>query len=203
LLAAICCGSLHAAEHFLDQAEIDNLQPHPQVPGASRYITPGANPSQYDKLIIGNVTFYFSDKSKAKDIDANEAKQISDAMQAAMVSAAMGKAEVVISPGPGAAIMNVAITEIDMQNKKRGLLGYTPVGLVVTTAGNLSGLRMKLQDAKIEGELIDSQSGDVITVFRIDKIGNWDNKKGLSWDDLQKSFEKSLSSGIEASRASR
>jgi hypothetical protein len=201
LIAIICSGSLQAAEHFLDEDEISNLKPHAQVAGTSHYVMPGGDPSKYDKLIVGSVTFYFAEDSKAKDIDADEAKHISDAMKAAMVGASLDKAEVVISPGPGTAILNVAITEIDMQNKKRGLLGYTPVGLVVTTAGNLSGLRMKLKDARIEGELVDSESGNTVSVFRIDEIGNWDDKKGLSWDDLKTSFEQSLSKGIAASRA--
>lgn len=203
LITAVSMTSLQAAESFLDAAEVEKLEPHPQVEGVSRHVTAGADPSKYSKMILGNVTFYFADDSKAKDIDADEAKQISDAMKAAMIAAAMDHAEVVLSPGPGAALINIAITEIDMQNKKRGLLGYTPIGLVMTTAGNLTGLRMQLRSAKLEGELVDSQTGDIISVFRIDSIGNWDDKKGVSWNDLASTFEDSLRKGISASRIAK
>lgn len=193
-------GTLSAAEQFLEPEEISKLQAHPDVPGVNRHILPGADPSKYDKLIIGSVTFYFAEDSKAKDLDPDEAKQVADAMKSALVSAAANHADVVLTPGEGAALINVAITQIDMQNKKRGLLGYTPVGLVVTTAGNLSGMRMRLKDAHIEGELVDSVSGDRISVFRIEDVGEWDDKKGLSWEDLRASLESSVAKGIQASR---
>lgn len=188
-------------ETFLESDEIAMLGAHPDVPGVSRHIFEGKNPADYDKIIVGSVGFYFSEKSKEKDMDADEMKQVSDAMKAAIVTAAADKAEVVLSTGPGAALLNVAITEVRIQNKKRGLLGYTPIGLVVTTVGNLSGMRMQLKDAQIEGELVDSVTGERISVFRIEEIGNWDDKKGMSWEDLRASFEADLAKAIAASRS--
>ncbi|MBX3705318.1 MAG: DUF3313 family protein [Pseudomonadales bacterium] len=193
-------ASVSAAEHFLEADEIARLEPAPNVPGTSRYITPGVNPAAFDRLLVGSVTFYFDEDSKAKDMDADESKQISDAMKAALASAAAGNAQVVSEPGPSTALVNVAITEINMQNKKRGLLGYTPVGLVVTTAANLSGMRMQLKDARIEGEFVDSVSGERIAVFRVDQIGDWDDKKGLSWEDLRAGLESAVGKAIAATR---
>lgn len=201
-LLLVASASVMAAESFLTGSEIEMLSPHPDVPGVSRHIFEGKNPSDYDKIIIGNVVFMFSEDSKAKDMDADELKQVSDAMKAGIINAAADKAEIVLSTGPRAALLNVAVTEISIQNKKRGLLGYTPIGLVVTAAGNLSGMRMQLKDAKIEGELIDSVSGERISVFRVDEIGNWDNKKGMSWEDLSASFEADLTKAIAATRVS-
>ena len=196
-----CSTYIQAAEHFLETSEIENLTPHPDVPGVSRYITPGADPGSYDKIMVGGVTFYFAEKSKTKDIDADEMKQISDAMKAALVSAAIGKAEVVLSPGPTTVLINVAITEINMQNKKRGLFSYTPMGLVASTAGNLTGMRIRLRDAALEGEAVDSMTGDVISVFRVDEVGNFDDNKGMSWEDLRVTMETSIAKGIAAARA--
>ena len=90
------------------------------------------------------------------------------------------KGEVGLTPGEGAVLINVAITEINLQNKKRGLLGYTPVGLVTSTVGNLAGLRMQLRDAKIEGEVVDSVTGKVLVIFRVEDIANRDGKKAMS-----------------------
>lgn len=200
VLLIAASATVMAQETFLESDEIALLSAHPDVPGVSRHVFEGKSPSNYDKIIVGSVGFYFSEKSKAKDMDADEMKQVSDAMKAAIVTAATGKADVVLSKGANAALLNVAITEIQIQNKKRGLLGYTPIGLVVTTAGNLTGMRMQLKDAQIEGELVDSVTGERISVFRVEEIVNWDDKKGLSWEDLRASFELDLSRAITASR---
>jgi len=198
LVLLACAGTLQAAEHFLEQGEIDKLQPHPDVPGLSRYITPGKDPAAYGKLLVGSVTFYFADDSKEKGMDADEMKWIADAMRSALVAAAAEEAEAVLEPGPGVALINVAITEIDMQNKKRGLLGYTPIGFVATSAANASGSRIQLKDAKIEGELVDSQSGERLSVFRIDKIESAEGEKELSWTDLRTATQSALTKALEA-----
>ena len=197
-MLAVMLSTTAMAEGFLDQAEVEKLTPHPDVAGVLRHITPGKDPSAYEKLIVGSVSFYFAENSKVKSIEADEMKTISDAMKSAMVSAAAEKREVVLSKGQGAALVNLAITEINLQTKKRGLLGYTPVGLVVSTAGNLAGLRMQLKDARIEGEVVDSVSGEVISVFRLNEIANLDGKKKMSWDDLVGSFQMSLAKALSA-----
>lgn len=198
LMLLAFAGALQAAEHFLEQGEIDKLQPHPDVPGLSRYITPGMDPAAYGKLLVGSVTFYFADDSKEKGMDADEMKWIADAMRSALMAAAAEEAEAVLEPGPGVALINVAITEIDMQNKKRGLLGYTPIGFVATSAANATGSRIQLKDAKIEGELVDSQSGERLSVFRIDKIEAAEGEKELSWTDLRTATQSALTKALEA-----
>lgn len=198
ILALVFCAAPHAAERFLDAAEIEKLAPHPDVSGVLRYVTPGRDPAAYPKLIVGSVSFYFAEKSKTKSIDADEMKTISDALKSAMVEAAAEKREVVLTKGPGAALVNLAVTEINMQNKKRGLLGYTPVGLVVSTTANMAGLRIQLKDAHIEGEVVDSVTGEVISVFRLEELENIDGKKNLSWDDLVGSFKAALSRALSS-----
>lgn len=200
LFAILLAGNLQAAASFLEPAELAALKPHPTIEGVSRYITPGTDITSYTKFIAGGVTFYYAEKSKNKDMDADELKEISDAMKSAMAIAAAAEAELVLERGPGVALINVAITEINVQNKKRGLLGYTPVGFVVKTAGNLAGLRLTLKSAHLEGEVVDSVSGNVLSIFRIEEIGEFDDKKGMSFEDLRMTFETVLIKGIAASR---
>ena len=200
LFSILLVGSLQAAENFFGPTELASLKPHPTIEGVTRHITPGTDITSYTKFIAGAVTFYYAEKSKVKDMDADELTQISDAMKSAMATAAAAEAELVLEAGPGAALLNVAITQINVQNKKRGLLGYTPVGFVVKSVGNLAGMRLQLKNAQIEGEVVDSVSGDVVAIFRIEKIENLDDKKGLSWEDLRLTFEASLAKGIAAAR---
>ncbi|MEH6583850.1 MAG: DUF3313 family protein [Halioglobus sp.] len=197
ILTIFLTQSAYAA-HFLDPAEIASLTPHPAVTGISRHISEGVDLDRYDKRLIGSVTFYFAEKSKSKDIDADEMKTISDTMKSSLLAAASEKGKVVSAPEESAVLINIAITEINMQNKKRGLLGYTPMGLVASTAGNLAGFRVQLRDANIEGEVVDSVTGKVLLVFRTDDIGNWDEKEGLSWEDLRATLEDIMSKVVGA-----
>ncbi|MEE4382445.1 MAG: DUF3313 family protein [Pseudomonadales bacterium] len=186
-----------SAAGFLEPMELEKLTPHPDVEGVYRYLTPGAAAaSSYDKVIMGSVSFFFSEDSKVKSIEADEMKAISDALKSAFVMAASEYRSVVLSPGEGTALVNLAITDINMQNKKRGLLGYTPIGLVVSTAGNLAGLRVELREAHIEGELVDSVSGEVISIFRVEEITDIDGKKKMSWDDLVGTLQASLTQAM-------
>lgn len=138
-----------------------------------------------DQLLIGSVTFFFAEDSKSKDIDADELKQISDALRSSLKEATKGRFEIVDQPGPGVLQINVGVANIKLQNKKRGLLGYTPIGLVATTAGNLAGLRVTLADASLQGETLEGVSGEEITYFQIETIGEFDDKKGMSWEDVR------------------
>ena len=62
-------------------------------------------------------------------------------------------------------------------------------------------MRIRLRDAKLEGEVVDSVTGDVISIFRVDEVGNFDDKKGMSWEDLRATLETSIAKGIAAARA--
>jgi hypothetical protein len=202
VLALVMTGNVSGAQSFLSESERAQLTPNPEVPGVMRHVTPGVDPGDYNKVLFGSVTLYFAESSKAKDIDADEAKAISDSMQAAVVEAVegAGRMEIAEAPGPSTVLINVAITEINMQKKKRGLLGYTPVGLVATAAGELAGMtRMQLKDAKIEGELVDSVSGEVVAFFRVDEVPMKKGEKSRSWNDVTVIFEKLLEQGILAS----
>ena len=77
-------------------------------------------------------------------------------------------------------------------------MSFTPVGLVTSTVGNLTGLRVKLKDANIEGEVVDSVTGEVLSIFRVEDIGNFDDKKGLSWEDLRTTMETSMEKVVTA-----
>ncbi len=111
LVSLVICGGAQAAESFLSAAEAARLSPHPAVPGVSRYVTPGVDLNDYDHLIIGGVSFYFAEDSKTKEIDADEMKRISDAMKAAILSAAAARRQVVLTPGPHTALLNIALTD--------------------------------------------------------------------------------------------
>jgi len=200
ILAVVFSSWLQAAESFLDESERATLTPHPEVAGVMRYVTPGTELGSYEAMLFGSVTLYFDDDSKEKGIDADEVKAITDALRASMVKATANRLTVAEAPGPKTALINLAITEIKLKNKKRGLLGYTPVGFVATAAADAAGLRVELKQARIEGELVDSVSGDVIAIFRVKDIPKQDGADSRSWDDVTTVFEILLQQGIIAAK---
>ena len=121
-----------AEDSFLEADEVALLKPDANVPGLESHTAAGQDPTKYPKVVLGALTFYFADDSKTKDLDADEAAMISDALRAALTENLEKYFEIVDQPGPDTLLMNVAVTKIKMKNKKRGLLGYTPIGLVVS-----------------------------------------------------------------------
>jgi hypothetical protein len=68
-----------------------------------------------------------------------------------------------------------------MTKQKRGLLGYTPIGFVVSTAVKAVGDNMSLQDAVLEAELLDSQTKE--------RLGALIDQKGAtSWDRIEETL---------------
>lgn len=174
-----------AADTFLEPHEAALLKPAAGIPGLENYTAAGKDPTKFSKVVMGSITFFFADDSKTKDMDAKEATQITDALKQAMVDNLKKHYEIVDQPGPDTLLINMAVTDIKMKNKKRGLLGWTPIGLVVTSAGNLTGSRLVLDKAVLQGESLDSQSGDIVGLFQVSQIEQLDDKKQLTWEDVR------------------
>ena len=128
-----------AADQLFTPEEEGMLQPSDKVDGAKVYTSSDWDAETYRKVLIGSVTVYFADDSKSKEIDPDTLKALTDEMKSIVATSAGRYAEVVNEPGPGVALINLAIVDLKMKNKKRGLLGYTPVGFVVTSAANAAG----------------------------------------------------------------
>ena len=200
ILALVFSCQLLAGEYFLDEAERAKLTPHSKVPGVLNHWFPDVDLGNYENMLFGGVTLYFSEDSKYKEIDPEEVKAISDGMRAAMVQATNGKINVAQEPGPSTLLLNVAIVKIKLAKKKRGLLGYTPVGLVVTTAQDMAGMRMKLRNAMVEGEVLDSQTGELLAIFRVEEIPKQEGAADRTWEDVTSVFEELMEKGIIAAK---
>ena len=197
LLAAIPM-SVFADDSFLDPQETAMLKPDPKVAGLKNYTTPGKDLGAYKKVVIGSITLYYAQDSKAKDIGADEMAEISKDLHGALVDALGKHFDVVMKPGPDTMLMNIAVTNIKLKHKKRGLLGYTPVGLVATTAGNIAGKRLVIGHASLQGEFVDGVSGDKLVIFQVDQVKNLDDKKQLSWKDVQLTLQDMADKAVQA-----
>lgn len=176
---------------FLD--DYPKLTPDKDRRGALAYQNPKYNPGDYSKFAIEPVLIWYHPDSKYKGIDPGDLKTLADAFRDTLIEQLSDDYPVVAQYGPGIAIIRIAITDVRAKKKKRGVLGYTPAGLVVTTAMAAAGKNISLQDAALEVELLDSQTGERMG-FILDRqsLSNPSKKKSkqkTSWKDIQETFD--------------
>ena len=178
-----------AADQMLTSEEQAMLKPNKEFKAVSFYDYPDFNINDYPKVLIGAITIYYSDDSKSKAIAPDDLKIITDKIRHSLTLNLSRHVEIVDEPGPGVMLLNVAIVKVKYANKKRGLLGYTPVGFVTTTAANAANIRLALVDAKIQGETVDSVSGKLLSIVEIQQIQK--AKKQMGWEDVQATVKDS------------
>jgi len=85
-------------------------------------------------------------------------------------------------------IVRLAITNLKMKKKKRGLLGYMPIGAAITAMKDIAGKRITLSDATIEAELLDGESGERLGTL-VDSLSETVSKKYKpSWASLEQAL---------------
>lgn len=136
------------------------FEPDADQKGAMVYRKPGVDLKSYTKIMIDPIEIWVAADSKYKGIKPDDVKILADTFRQAFVDALEPVYPVVSKPGPDVFGLRIAITNVYMTKKKRGLLGYTPAGLVVSAAVKTIGDNMSLQDAVIEIELLDSQTNE-------------------------------------------
>ena len=83
--------------------------------------------------------------------------------------------------------MRAALSNVKLAKKKRGLPGYTPIGLVATAVADAAGARISLKDAAVEIEMLDSTTGERLGVL-VDKAPTTPGNENLSWDSINRTF---------------
>jgi len=162
------------------------LYQDPDKAGAYRYEKPGLDLKNYDRIAFEPVEIWIHPKSKYKGISPDDLKLIADSFLKTLVDELEPTYPVVSKAGPGTLRVRLALTNVKLKKKKRGLLGWTPIGIVVTAAKDAAGSRISLVDARIEVELLDAVSGERLGVL-VDKGLTASKKKDekLSWDDIE------------------
>lgn len=179
ILALLSSGAVLAAEPqysgFIEN--YPDLKPDPQNPGALLWEKTGLDRSAYRAVMIETIDIFIHPQSKYKGFDANDMKVISDTFYKEIVDVLEPEIPVVSKPGPGVLVLRLAITNVHLKKKKRGLLGYTPVELIVTGMQDLAGKRVRLVDATLEAESFDGQTGERLAVV-VDTQADLPGKEG-------------------------
>lgn len=124
-----------------------------------RYIKPGLKELGYDKIILDPVSFYPAPKS-SDTISKNVLDKISSYANKSFSSAVSSSSTLATVAGPNTARMKVAITAVDITDKELSGMQYIPIAFLFTAAsGGLNDMQAKI---RIETELVDSQTGEVL-----------------------------------------
>jgi hypothetical protein len=108
-LAVGCAGQKLAVKDysgFLN--DYSKLEPGPEGGVDKRYIKPGVDFKQYNKVMLDQVRFYFKDDAADKGIDPEEMKELADNFHRAVIDALGSAYPLVAKPGPNVMRLRVA-----------------------------------------------------------------------------------------------
>lgn len=189
---------------FID-AKVE-LSPIPDKPGAYRYLKPKLDLKKYNKILIEPVEIWLHPDSKYKGIQPDTIKAMADGFTQTLVDELEPEYTVVGTAGADTLVVRLAIMGLKTKKKKRSLLGYLPVVLVVGALNTDALKRVSLVDAGIEAEVLDSITGETVAVL-VDTgiiIPESEGKKGeLSWEDIEISlrfYAKRFKAQLDASK---
>jgi hypothetical protein len=151
---------------------------------------------KYKKFILDPVTIYLLPTAQDRGIDPDDlerlAKYFHDAVADELTKS--GGYEIVTTPGPDVLEVNVAITNVEPTGGKKNAAAKgaaTAATIGVAPGASLLVPRLSVGRAGIEGEMLDSTSGERMVAFVTSKGGRrWFS--GLSsfkkWGDIEAAF---------------
>ena len=151
---------------------------------------------QFDSIMIDQPEIRIAADSKYKGAKGDHLKQLADVGRMALAERIKaGGWKVVEEPGPNVFYLRWSITDLFLKKKKRGLLSYTPVGLVVHTTAQAAiqdlWKKIDIVELNLMIEFSDSVTGEVLGAGR-----SWrgaaktsDQKQELvTWQELDALF---------------
>jgi hypothetical protein len=192
LIAALFAFSLppaHAAtpppSGFLDTYPA--MQPDTKRPGASIYIAPGTTLKGFTKIHIDPILVWYAKDSTYQGIDPDELSAVTNNFRKALIKHLEPAYPVVDANGQDVLELRLAITNVVAEKKKRGILGYTPVGFVIGAAKNAAtaGPNINISSATVEAELLDA-TGKQLAVVVDPLVTDPSTKDKMTWSDIAK-----------------
>lgn len=171
LITTIGCRSKVKQSGFL--ADYPKFEKGPSGGVDLVYFKEGVDFKSYDKILMNQVEFYFSEDSKYKGINADTLSKLSDAFHKAMVKALKDEYPFVSEPGPGVLRARFAITEVESAIPVvSSITTIMPIGLALSTIKKgVTGEHMNVGGATMEAEFLDAQTNDRVAVVIDDREG--------------------------------
>lgn len=158
---------------------------------ARMYLVPDVDKraKAYRGVFVDQPEIFISPNSKYKGMKPDDAKVIADVLRESVnVELQGGTLLNLNAPQAGSLTIRLALSDVMVQKKKRGLLSYTPAGFVIHAAKQaLSSVtsNIDLKAATVEIEIIDSATGEVLAAAVEPRGTAGGGAAVTNWDDLQ------------------
>lgn len=176
--------------------DYSNLAPDPKNGDLLLYEGDRSALKRYNKLILDPITIYLLPEAQSRGFDPDDmerlAKYFHDAVTDELTKG--GAYEIVTTPGPDVLELNVAITNVEPTGGKKNAAATaaTTAASVATVPGiSLAVPRLSIGKVSIEGEMLDSTSGDRLVAFVTSKGGRrWFSGFNAykKWGDIEAAF---------------
>ena len=168
----------------------DKLAPGPEDGAKLRWLKPGADWKNYDKVMLDSVVFFFDDASEYKGIEPNELKALADSFNQAFVEALQKDYPIVKEPGPDVMRIRFAITDLDQSNP--GISAVTtvvPIGIGVSVLKKgATGSWAGSGAAAAEAMVLDSLTNEVIAVVKDERAAGF-TERYSKWGSAEEAFK--------------
>jgi hypothetical protein len=151
---------------------------------------------KYNKFIFDPVTIYLLPEARDRGIDADDLERLAIYFREAIIDELQksGRYQIVTEPGPDVLELNVAITNVEPTGGKKNLAvkgAATAATVGVAPGTSLLVPRLSVGKVGIEGEMLDSVSGDRLVAFVTSKGGRrWFSGFNAfkKWGDIEAAF---------------
>jgi hypothetical protein len=153
------------------------------------YLAPGApdKMANYSAVMIDQPEIFIAPNSKYKGMKPDDMKALADAFRTSLAQSLSATYMIVDQPGPNVVYLRFAITNVQLKKKKRGLLGYTPVGFVAGAAKSALTQditkKIDLKGLTIEMEVLDSST--LVQLAALLETRSGKKEDAASWSELE------------------
>ncbi|MGI9233991.1 MAG: DUF3313 domain-containing protein [Woeseiaceae bacterium] len=154
--------------------------------------------ADYTSVLVDQPEIFIAADSKYKGAKGDQLKALADVARLSTIERLeAGGFTIATEPGPNVLYMRWAITDLYLQKKKRGLLSYTPIGMVVhaTKSAAVRDLWKKIDitELSMEIEFSDLVTGEIlgaaITARQGLRKAKGQKAEVVSWQALDALFE--------------
>ena len=188
----IGCGAKVKQSGFLQ--DYPDFEKGPRGGADKVYIKKDVDFKVYDKIMMDQVVFYFSDDSDYKGLKADEINKLSDSFHQAMVKALQDKYPFVAEAGPDVLRVRPAITGVKGSRPVLNTISTVlPVGLALSIVKKgVTGTHMNVGEASLEAEFLDSQTNERVAAVMDKRAGaKYQVVKGMrKWGHAEDAFNR-------------
>jgi hypothetical protein len=182
------------ASGFLD--DYSKLQPDPKNPDLLIYRKNEDVLKNSSKFILDPITVYLLPEAQHRGIDPEDLAKLTQYFRKAITDElnGSGRYEVVTEPGPGVVVLRLAITDVAPNSGKKNAAvkgAAMAASTAVAPGASMVVPRISVGKIAIEGEIVDSVSGEQMVEFMTSKGGRR-YFSGLNaykkWGDVEAAF---------------